>query len=99
VTLRVYQFPFDGSAEQVFFALAGRLGLPAGDCATEARAFGKWGIGGSNRGDRLCFQQDEPRSTVVWTYAAERIYANATRLDLDRQALHDWWLTVAPFID
>ncbi len=68
---------------------AGRLGIPPGDCATQASAYGRWEFGGSG-GRVLCrtFQGD---AILKWSYDGLPVLAVAVRHDGDTKTLYEWW--------
>lgn len=64
------------------------------------RAQGSWQVGSTHSGQLFCFQS-EGSSWIVWTYAADRILARATRSGdtaADWRGLYEWWSQIRLFV-
>jgi hypothetical protein len=79
---------------------AQRLQLGTCDAAHTPHAQGTWQVGSTLSGALFCFQA-EGSSWVVWTYAADRILARATRSGdtaADWAGLYGWWKLARLFV-
>lgn len=75
--------------------------LQLGTCDTDTpRAQGEWQVGTTLSGQLFCFKS-KGSSWIVWTYAADRILARATRSGdtaADWAGLYGWWKLARLFV-
>jgi hypothetical protein len=87
----------DGGGDEYLGRLEGHHQLPAGSCATSARAHEPWtSTGGS--GELACMNPYDGRPWIYFTFGKGRYLAFATRDDTDYTALYKWWEQLKTFL-
>jgi len=80
------------TSEDLFFSLVIKRSLEEGSCVARHRAFEAWEAG-AHSGHLMCFPRGES-AVLEWSYDDADIYASASRLDGDMEALLAWWRDV-----
>jgi class 3 adenylate cyclase len=78
------------TVDRFFFARVSAASAPAGDCATDDRAYTNWSFG-PLAGKLLCIASPA-RARLDWIFDGQDLIATAERDDGDRAALYRWWL-------
>jgi hypothetical protein len=73
--------------------------LKVGDCATSARAGGRWQLSGVDAGGMACFIDGQTGDAILyWSYKDDAILVKATNQKGDSAALYAYFQSVARFI-
>jgi hypothetical protein len=89
----------DFNVDQAISGVALAVQAPGGDCATSARANGRWQINGQDAGAIVCFVDGTTGDAILyWSYPDARILVKATNQRGDSAALYDWFEQNARFI-
>jgi class 3 adenylate cyclase len=77
------------TTEDLFYNLVIKRSLEEGSCVARHRAFEAWEAG-AHSGHVMCYPRGES-AVLEWSYEDADIYAIASRLDGDMEALLAWW--------
>jgi class 3 adenylate cyclase len=80
----------DRTVDAYLSGRAARANVPAGDCASDDRAYMHWSYGLTS-GNALC-TTTAASARIEWTFEDQDLIVSAERDDGDRAALYRWWL-------
>ncbi len=88
-----------GEVHAAFFALGGRLGIPATGCNGMSAGYGDWELGPTS-GKVLCYESSAGPAVVVWSVDDERepVLARAIARNHNLALLYAWWRDIGRFV-